>query len=511
MAAQTFMIQGTASHVGKSLLTAALCRIFAQRGIQVAPFKAQNMSNNSFVTPEGHEIGRAQAVQAYASRRSPHVNFNPVLIKPTSDNQAQLVVKGHVAGTLSATDFGRIRREFFPEVCHAFAEVASVVDRVILEGAGSPAEINLREHDIVNMAMARQAQAPVMLVGDIDRGGVFASIVGTMELLTPQERNHVQGFVINKFRGHLELLKPGIRELERRIGIPCLGVLPFISHVNVPEEDSVGWESHENMMSPTQGKESLRPDAVTIGIVDLPYLSNSTDFDALCREPDVQVLRLGKPTSLPLDALIIPGTKNTIDGLRFLNERGLDHYIHHHVETGGVVLGICGGYQMLGHAIHDPLMCESKQIEVQGLGLLDAETWFESEKVTTQASGHHCQGGGSVVGYEVHMGKTQVGQASPMLTLRNADQTGSHDDGAIRSDGRVMGCYLHGLFDSLSFRRWFLNQLRRERGWDSLPARDCGSLDQDLDQVALVVQTHLHISRIEEIMHAGCSSEKVVG
>ncbi|TAJ23977.1 MAG: cobyric acid synthase, partial [Nitrospirae bacterium] len=314
MAARTLMIQGTASHVGKSVLVAALCRLYRRRGVKVAPFKAQNMSNNSFVTPDGKEIGRAQAVQAAACRLAMRTDFNPVLIKPEGDRRAQLVVNGEVYGQLTAKDFGRVRRECFPSVQEAFARLSREFDLVILEGAGSPAEINLREQDIVNMRMAQEAKAPVLLAADIDRGGAFAALVGTVTLLTPEERRHVQGFLINKFRGEEELLTPGIRAVEAMMGISCLGVIPHWGNLQVPQEDSVGWDGC--LSSPHD-----RADGLAIGVADVPCIANFTDFESLRREPDVQLVRVTEATSQSFDALIFPGTKNTAEALRFIKAK----------------------------------------------------------------------------------------------------------------------------------------------------------------------------------------------
>src|SRR5213594_2291791 len=290
--ARTLMIQGTASHVGKSLLVTALCRLFVRRGLRVAPFKAQNMSNNSFVTPDGREIGRAQAVQASACRLAPRSDFNPVLIKPESERRAQLVVNGQVAGSLETNDFGRIRRDHWEAVQKAFARLASEFDVVILEGAGSPAEINLRDQDIVNMRMAQEARAPVLLVGDIDLGGVFAALVGTLTLLEPYEWRHVKGVLINKFRGDADLLAPGIRMVEAQTGLRCLGVIPHGGDLQVPQEDSLGWEDRSSGCSD-------RTDALAIGVADVPAISNCTDLESLAQEPDVQLVRLTGETGQP--------------------------------------------------------------------------------------------------------------------------------------------------------------------------------------------------------------------
>ena len=503
MAARTLMIQGTASHVGKSVLTAALCRLFVRRGFSVAPFKAQNMSNNSFVTPEGHEVGRAQAMQATACRVPPHVDFNPVLIKPASDCSAQLIVGGKVVGDLSARDFGRVRREHHGEVLAAFERLRRRFDVIIVEGAGSPAEINLREHDIVNMTMARHARAPVLLVGDIDRGGVFASLVGTLALLEPEEHQHIKGLIINKFRGDPALLAPGLQMLTERTGIDCLGVLPHWGGLRIPQEDSLGWDSWLGANASGSGKDSQCGETLRIGVVDLPYLSNFTDLEALAREPDVRLVRLAGPTDQRLDALILPGTKNTAESLRFVRERGLAAVAEHVVGRGGTVVGLCGGYQMLGRRILDPLGVESSTPELEGLGFLDATTVFARDKTTVQVFGHHRESGCNIEGYEVHMGRTEVHRAQPLLDLRVASDQPFRPEGAVRADGLVLGTYVHGLFDSAPFRRVFLNGLRAVRGWAPLAQSNHGSLDEDLDRLADFVEEHLDLAAVEMLVEKG--------
>jgi len=497
MAARTLMIQGTASHVGKSVLVSALCRLFVRRGLQVAPFKAQNMSNNSFVTPDGREIGRAQAVQAAACRLAPHSDFNPVLIKPESEHRAQLVVKGQVAGPLEAHDFGRVRRDCFGAVQEAFARLSSEFDLVILEGAGSPAEINLRDQDIVNMRMAQVAKAPVLLVGDIDRGGVFAALVGTLVLLQPKERQHVKGFLINKLRGEAELLTPGIRMVEAQIGVRCLGVLPHWKDLQVPQEDSLGWDSWVQ-------SHSHRSDSLIIGVADVPAISNFTDFEALSREPDVHLVRLDGMTSLRLDALIFPGTKDTPHALNFVKARGLDQVARRVLAEGGTVIGLCGGYQMLGKWILDPHGVESAEPELEGIGLLDVVTSFAREKVTILVTGLHRETGCPIDGYEVHMGQTILqGRVAPLLLVKTAGESVERAEGAVSNDGRIMGTYVHGLFDAPLFRRMFLNRLREARGWSPLEVTTGSSLDQELDQLADFVQRHVDLAAIDAIIEQG--------
>lgn len=512
MAARTLMIQGTASHVGKSVLTSALCRVFQRRGLTVAPFKAQNMSNNSFVTPDGKEIGRAQAVQAAACRLAPRTDFNPILIKPSGDCEAQLVVHGEVAGSLTPSSFGRLRRDHYHTVCEAFARLAAEFDLVILEGAGSPAEINLHDQDIVNMRMAQVAHAPVLLTADIDRGGVFAALVGTHVLLREDERPYVKGFIINKFRGDASLLTPGITDVEARLAVPCLGVVPYWNDMCVPEEDSVGSPAlfGDGTRLSRSGVRTGGCDEdgagkrLLIGVVDLPHLSNSTDLEALARTPDVQLIRVIDGREHGMDALIFPGTKHTAQALRFVKERGIDQVAEKLVKDGGTVMGLCGGFQLLGRHIFDPDRVESTEPELPGLGLLNVVTTFEREKTTREVRGIHIETGCSVEGYEVHMGQTVIGHdMSPFLEIRTHDETASRQEGAVSHHGRIMGTYVHGMFDAPAFRRVFLNQLRQRRGWAPLPVTEERSLDRRLDALADFFEGHLNLSAIETIIEQG--------
>lgn len=497
MSARTLMIQGTASHVGKSVLVTALCRLFLRRGVRVAPFKAQNMSNNSFVTPDGREIGRAQAVQAAACRLAPRTDFNPVLIKPEGERRAQLVVHGEVAGSLMASDFGRIRREHFKAVQESLMRLSEEFDLIILEGAGSPAEINLREQDIVNMRMAKEAKAPVLLVGDIDRGGVFAALVGTLTLLQPDERGHVKGFLINKFRGDPDVLAPGIHMVEDQTALRCLGVLPHWGDLRMPQEDSLGWDS-------LTSSARQRADLLTIGVADVPAISNFTDFEALLQEPDVQIVRLWGETDQPLDALIFPGTKNTAQALHFIKTRGLDRLAKRMVREKGTVVGICGGYQILGTQIRDPRGIESPERELEGVGLLDVVTSFARKKVLIQVVGSHRESGCPIEGYQVHMGRTRIGNGVlPLLDVEKPDGSMKWAEGASSKDGRVFGTYVHGLFDTPAFRRSFLNRLRARRGWAPLEIQAERSLDQTLDDWADFVAQHVNLSAIAAIIERG--------
>lgn len=497
MAAKTLMVQGTASHVGKSVLVAALCRLFARRGIKVAPFKAQNMSNNSFVTPDGREIGRAQAVQAAACRLAPRTDFNPVLIKPSGERSAQLVVNGLVAGQLEASDFGLVRRAHWPAVREAFARLAGEFDVIVLEGAGSPAEINLRDRDIVNMAMAQEARAPVILAGDIDRGGVFAALVGTLALLEPEDRAHVKGFLINKFRGDADLLTPGVKMVEARCGIPCLGVVPHWHDLQVPQEDSLGWEDRHDATS-------RLTDTLTVGVVDVPAISNFTDFDALACEPDVRLVRVAEPVGHRLDALIFPGTKNTAEALRFVKARKLDQVARQVLAAGGKVVGLCGGFQLLGKRILDPDRVESSEGELEGLGLLNVTTSFARDKVTVGVSGRHPASGSPVEGYEVHMGRTSLGAgAVPWLEVRAPGEAAMRSEGASSEDGLVLGTYVHGLFDAVAFRRVFLNWLREARGWAPLSVQPGTSPDEQIDRLVDFMAKHLDLAAIDAILERG--------
>lgn len=496
MVARTLMVQGTGSHVGKSVLVAALCRLFVRRGLRVAPFKAQNMSNNSFVTPDGKEIGRAQAVQAAACRLAPRSDFNPILIKPSGEQDAQLVVNGEVAGRLAASDFGKIRREFEGAVRAAFERLRDEFDVIVLEGAGSPAEVNLRDHDVVNMHMAKLAGAPVILVGDIDRGGVLASLVGTMDLLNPDERALVKGFLINKFRGAQELLRPGIKIVEDKIQRPCFGIVPFHREIDLPEEDAIQWSQ--------RNRPSAHDQVLTVGVVDVPCLSNFTDFDALAYEPDVSLRRVIDGESLVPDLLVFPGTKHTIQALRLIRERGIDRLAQRVFERGGTILGICGGYQILGHHISDPERIESQREEAEGLGLLDVATVFHPRKVTVQVAGYHRPSKEPIDGYEVHMGQTSLGKGvQPFLEVKAPHESSCHPEGAMTGDGHICGTYVHGLFDQPGFRRYLLNVLRSRRGWFPLPPSPHPSLDPRLDQWSDFVEGQIDLPRLMAMIGLG--------
>jgi len=435
--ARALMVLGTASHVGKSLIAAGLGRIFADEGVRVAPFKAQNMSLNSAATPDGREIGRAQALQAEACRVTPRAEMNPVLIKPSSDTGAQVVLLGRVWGQVTASDYHQRRVEdLFPAVLASYAALASEYELIVLEGAGSPAEINLRAHDIVNMRMAHAADAACVLVGDIDRGGVFASLLGTMELLDPADRAGIRGFIVNRFRGDPSLLAPGIEMIEHRIGIPCAGVVPYLHHLGLEEEDSVALEDRRTAARVWRDRSESADRPLRIGVIAFPYMANFTDFDALAMEPSVALAFLDDPADVALaDVLILPGSKQTLDDLAWLRSRGFAAAVKAHA---GPLVGICGGYQMLGLAIEDPLGVENGGLAraAEGLGLLPVRTVMREQKTVRAGVGHDR-------GYEIHMGETH---------------------GAEHDEGRVWGTYMHGFFDDDGIRHSFLDTARAQCG-----------------------------------------------
>jgi len=460
------MVLGTSSHVGKSLLTAALCRIFADQGVSVAPFKSQNMSLNSAATIEGLEIGRAQALQAEAARIPASVHMNPVLLKPAGDMTSQIVVRGKIWGKLSAAEYHQRRvDELLPLVRESYDILAAKHQVIVLEGAGSPAEINLKQHDIVNMRMAEMADAHCLLVGDIDRGGVFASLFGTVQLLDPPEQDRIRGFLINKFRGDLNLLKPGIRMMEERLQKPCLGTLPYIPNLVLEEEDSVGLNGDPRATYSWSSSDAPeRP--LRIAVVALPSFSNFTDFDALQHEPSVSLSFCREKAQLEhADIILLPGSKQTVEDLFWIRQKKIDAQILHHAATR-IVVGICGGMQMLGATIHDPQAME-RAGSVDGLGLLSIVTHMQSEKVTRQVKGRLSRLAlfGQPVpaidlhGYEIHIGETVYAEGAQTFATLN----GSEQDGCVSTDSRIFGTYLHGIFDDDAFRHAFIAAARSFR------------------------------------------------
>jgi adenosylcobyric acid synthase len=509
------MLQGTASHAGKTVLAAALCRLYARRGYRVAPFKAQNMALNSFVTAEGGEMGRAQVYQARAAGVDPHVDMNPVLLKPSSDATSQVIVLGRPVGRMTVSEYHAYQAKVWPIVTAALERLRAANDLIVIEGAGSSGEINLRDQDIVNMRIALHARCPVLLVGDIDRGGVFASLVGHMEVFTPEERERVTAFVINKFRGDASLLDSGIEELRARTGVPTLGIVPYLEDWRGDEEDSVGIAERP--------PRATTDAPLRIAVVRLPYISNFTDFDALAEEPDVDVRYVTSPAELDGAAtIVLPGTKSTIADLAWLRETGLAAALTARAAAGTPVIGICGGYQMLGRRIRDPEHVESGADSVDGLGLLDAETTFTADKRTIRVDGEllgaAAPGGAPPAagaaacplgppgtparGYEIHMGRTTLGLgAAPLLRLRSADGS-AHDDGAMAATpgaGLVCGTYLHGLFDEPALRAAFINSLRAAHG---LPLREAAAAPyaDDIDRLADHVEAHLDVELLDRIV-----------
>jgi len=495
------MVQGTSSHAGKSILVAALCRVFAREGLRVAPFKAQNMSLNSFATPDGGEIGRSQAVQAAAALTSPRVEMNPVLLKPEGERRSQVVVMGRPQAAASPREYHRLQASLWPKVTAALDSLRSEHDLVVIEGAGSPAEINLKSQDIVNMRVALHAKAPVLLVGDIDRGGVFAQLVGTMELLERQEQAQVRGLVINKFRGDPSLLDSGLDFLRVRTGVPVVGVLPYFADIRIPEEDSLGLVG---------GADDEDGKAVDVAVIRLPHIANFDDFDPLRYQPGVRLRYVSRPADFGNpDLVVIPGSKTTIRDLDWLRAERLDAKILAARRGGTPVIGICAGYQMLGGRLVDPHRVESPRSEAEGLGLLPTSTTFTKDKTTYQTTVRVTGGHGLLSGcrdteataYEIHMGVT-TGQAVPMPFIIESRSSGRVDlpEGALDEEGLTLGTYLHGLFHNPQVRSSILECAGRRRG---LTLPDGGpELDQDAeyDKLADWARTNLDMAYIRRIV-----------
>jgi len=498
MTGKVLTVLGTSSSVGKSLLVTGLCHLFARRGVKVAPFKAQNMSNNAAVCPDGSEIGRAQATQAYASGLEPHVDMNPVLIKPEADSRSQVVVMGRAWQTLDA-------REYYPQKDVLWEKATAALDRlreqyelVVIEGAGSAAELNLKEGDIVNMAIARYAKSPVLLAGDIDRGGIFAQLIGTVWLLEPGERELVKGLLVNKFRGDISLFEDGVRILEEKSQIPVLGVVPYLHDLFIPEEDAVTLE--DPFGQPVSATELLE-----IVVVHLPRIANFDDFDPIATEPGVRVRYVTSPEQVGNPAaIIIPGTKSTVNDLAWLRSVDLDKAIQRHAQNGGAVVGICGGYQMLGEVVHDPDHVESKLDRAPGLGLLPIETVFAGDKATHQANAQVRNGPGwfaglegqTVTGYEIHMGRTDSRNSWLEITKRSG-KTVQVPDGASSANGKVWGCYVHGLFANQNLRRAWLNDL----GWNEEKAsQNENPFAASLTRLADTLESTLDMDLLEKIV-----------
>ena len=511
MPAMTIMVQGTASHVGKSVLVAALCRIFKQDGYRVAPFKSQNMALNSFVTRDGGEMGRAQVVQAEAAGLDPHVDMNPVLLKPTGQASSQVIVLGRPVGNKSAQDYHqKYAARVWDVICMALERLRQDYDVIVIEGAGSPAEVNLQSTEIVNMRVARLARAPVLLVADIDKGGALASVVGTLELISPEDRDRIGGIIINKFRGDVSLFQPAVDFLEERTGKQVLGIVPYFQGFRIQEEDTIPLDLH-------QPRQRHDQDGVEITVLYLPHISNFTDFDPLEDEPDVKLryARLGESLGRP-DLIIIPGSKNTIEDLVLLKQSGVAAEVKRLAADGVPVVGVCGGFQMLGRELRDPLGAESAVPRVAGLELLDIVTTFERDKITNQVEAQVLAGGFlgcdegqdiRVQGYEIHMGRSETAPSMmpAFKILARSGQEVVQSDGAVSSNGMVMGTYIHGIFDSDLFRRHVIDRLRLRKGLS--PYRSARVLtlweqrQRDFDRLAAVVRGSLDMDRLYRLLN----------
>jgi adenosylcobyric acid synthase len=488
------MILGTASDVGKSLIATGLCRLFARAGRRVAPFKAWNMSNNAYVCLDGGEIGWAQALQARACGLVPSVDMNPLLLKPTTDQSSQLIVRGRVAGIASAQNAGQ--DSLREQVRASFQQLSQAYELIILEGAGGAAEINLRDRDIANFAMAEMADAPVLLVADIDRGGVFASLVGTLELLEPAERERVVGLIINKFRGDVSLLEPGLRVVEERTGKPVLGVVPYLSDVGLEAEDSVSIETYRKYQP------GFTAETVNIAVIAPPYIANFTDFLPLAQLEAVRLNYVLSPDEVTdADAIILPGSKNSIADLRWLKAHGWPPKLHQARADGKYILGICAGYQMLGAEIADPLGVEGEPTVERGLGLLPVQTVLAAHKTARQVEVEWQVGeqAGVFSGYEIHMGQTSGStRQTPLFGVRGLGAKEWRADGSISPDQRVCGAYVHGLFESGEFVQAWLTQCGARRGIRVRVAWQSWHTERNnrLDRLADVLAEHLDMATI---------------
>ncbi|NBI30247.1 cobyric acid synthase [Chengkuizengella marina] len=515
--ARTIMLQGTASDVGKSIITTALCRIFYQDGYKVAPYKSQNMSLNSYVTLDGKEIGRAQGMQADACYTAATTDMNPILLKPKQDMVSQVVVHGKPYKDLDARNY---REQYLQTaeniVKDSLFSLRKKYDLITIEGAGSPAEVNLKDRDIVNMRLAKWAEAPVILIADIDRGGVFASIVGTLEILTPEERKRVKGFIINKFRGDISLLQPGVDWLENKTEIPVLGVIPYLHHLGLEDEDGA---SLDMKIKSTQKLENQ----LDVMVIKLPRISNFTDFDPLLKEPDVHLRYIEHIDEWDApDMVIIPGSKNTLQDLLFLRETGIEEKLIEYVKQGGFLLGICAGYQMMGEKLLDPHYFESDVSELNGMGLFPTETTFIQDKRTERVEGTTLLYSSDVndqlyfkhsdaiqiEGYEIHMGTTQFLQPVQhafQIRLAGNQEHSFHNDGVVSDDGKVIGTYIHGILDNDIFRRNWLNNIRVHKGWiefkETISYRN--KREEAFDRLADHVRLNLNMEKVYQMIEEG--------
>lgn len=499
MLAKTLMIQGTASSVGKSMIVTALCRILKQDGYNVVPFKAQNMSNNSYVAIEGGEIGRAQAVQAEAARLEPSVWMNPILLKPEADHRSQIIILGKATYSLEAQEYYKYTDQLFDIVKKSLEKLRKEYDIVIIEGAGSPAEINLKEREIVNMRVAEIYKSPVILVGDIDRGGVFASIYGTIKLLSPQHRRLIKGIIVNKFRGQIALLEPGIKKLEEITKKQVLGVIPYIYNLGIAQEDGVYLEEQQ-----AKNKNNC---TLNIGIIYLPRISNYDDFDPLIKlNCNIKWIKSADQLN-DIDLIIIPGTKSTVADLHHIRRNGIAQKIIEKANSGTYILGICGGFQMLGKYILDPLHIESNLEKTHGLGLLNTTTTFAKVKNTTRIKGtvvcnkglFEGLKGRSVTGYKIHMGSTLIKNNENIFKINNFNSTETYSEGAINAKGNVAGTYIHGLFNSDDFTIPFIENLINKRGYDRKLNYFTSTKEQDFNHLADIVRSNINMETLYKI------------
>lgn len=506
--AKSIMIQGTMSNAGKSLLVGGLCRIFRQDGYQVAPFKSQNMALNSYITREGLEMGRAQVMQAEAAGIEPTVNMNPILLKPTNDTGSQVIVNGEVVDTMSATEYYKNKTKFIPAILDAYHKLEDGKDIIVLEGAGSPAEINLKENDIVNMGMAKMVKAPVLLVGDIDRGGVFAQLIGTLALLEEEERSYVKGLIINKFRGDKDILMPGIRMLEERGKKSVLGVVPYV-YLDIDDEDSLT----------ERFKKKDHRGVIDIAVIRLPRISNFTDFNAFECFDEVSLRYVSHPGQLGNpDIIFLPGSKNTIEDLLWMRQNGMEAKILQHASNGKIIFGVCGGYQMLGEIIRDPEGMEHKG-EVRGMGLLPIRTVFQKEKTRTRVVGKFGKVDGilksltdvELEGYEIHMGTSEItGNGTHLSQIHNTMETREGTTEKYKADGaqkgNVYGSYIHGIFDAPDVAKQIVATLLQDKGYDSESVKAFQMKEYkeaQYDALADVVRAALDMEKVYDIVEKG--------
>jgi adenosylcobyric acid synthase len=485
-------VLGTGSDVGKSVITTALCRVFANRGNRVAPFKAQNMSNNSGVTPEGLEMGRAQIVQAEAARIPPHVDMNPVLLKPTAEIGSQVVLLGSAIETGKTGAAHGDNQRLFKEACDALDRLRQEYELIVLEGAGSCAEVNLMSHDIVNFRMAAYANAPILLVADIDRGGVFAQIIGTLECLEQKQRAQISGFIINRFRGDIHLFKDGVRWIEEKTEKQVLGVLPWYRHIRIEPEDSVVIENPKKV----NVKKSQNP---AVAVIRLPHISNFTDFDPLLALNNLDVYFLEKIQPLgAFKAVILPGSKNTRFDLKWILSSGWARALSEYLESGGHVLGVCGGYQMMGKTVHDPTGLEGQPGSSEGLGLLPIETVLKAPKTTTLTT--FSWNGHMGAGYEIHMGQTVRTGGTPLFNITERNHKPCRDqDGCVSNDSKIMGTYIHGLFDNPGILKFWLNHI----GLRGVDVSDVGGIEarnKEYDLLAEHFEKNVDVERIVQLV-----------